>query len=145
MFFGGLYVSLLSIILTLYNALAACIKSETFSPAVGGASHVSIEEPMFPTVEKRNSLLSLSKLTSKEVDCIWDITEYNNAGSKYKLVKLVEADGRNDIDNEKYSTNSDLFSAGKVISNLKWNDGKSLGITITVKSISSEKATIVIE
>ena len=59
--------------------------------------------------------------------------------------KQYLADGRNDIDNEKYSTNSDLFSVGKVISNLKWNDGKSLGITITVKSISSEKATIVIE
>ena len=86
-----------------------------------------------------------SQLTTKDIDSVWDITEYNNAGSKYKLIKLVEADGRNDIDNEKYSSNSDLFLEGKVINNLKWNDGTSVGVSITIKSITTDKATIVIK
>lgn len=86
-----------------------------------------------------------SQLTTKDIDSVWDITEYNNAGSKYKLIKLVEADGRNDIDNEKYSSNSDLFLEGKIINNLKWNDGTSVGVSITIKSITTDKATIVIK
>jgi len=86
-----------------------------------------------------------STLASGNIESVWDMTKYNNATSKYKLIELEEADGRNDISKGKESSNSDLFQSNKKINNLKWNNGESISICIQVVSISETEAKIIIE
>ena len=80
-------------------------------------------------------------------DCysIFELTLYNNSYSNIKLISLVEADGRDDILDNGYSENSDLFKTGSICNNLKWSDNSKVNITIKVNSINSEKANITIE
>lgn len=80
-------------------------------------------------------------------DCysVFEITLYNNSYTDYKLISLIEADGRNDILDNGYSENSDLFKAGAIISNLKWYDNSSVNFTIKVNSINESQANILIE
>ena len=80
-------------------------------------------------------------------DCysIFELTLYNNSYSDIKLISLVEADGRNDILDNGYSEDSDLYKSGDVCNNLKWYDNSKTNFTITVNSINSSSATITIE
>lgn len=79
-------------------------------------------------------------------DCfsVFDVTKYNNTDSSHRLISLVEADGRSDIDNNGYSENSDLFQVNDTLTNVKWYTGEKAAFTITVTSITSTKATITI-
>lgn len=79
-------------------------------------------------------------------DCwsIYDITKYNNSYTDHRLISLVEADGRNDIDDNGYSENSDLFKTGDIYNNAKWYDNSSAKFTIKVNSVDSLKANITI-
>lgn len=79
-------------------------------------------------------------------DCfsILDITLYDNSYTDHRQIKLIEADGRNDVDIKGYSENSDLFQKGSTYKNSIWYDGTSTGFTITVDQITSTSATITI-
>ena len=76
---------------------------------------------------------------------LWDMTKYNNSDTAHRLIRLVEADGKNNIDDMGYSENSDLFVEGNVCSNLKWYDNTSVKFTITVNEITTSKANITIK
>jgi len=83
--------------------------------------------------------------SSQNMTAAYDVTKYDNSDTKYQVISLVEADGKNDI--TKYgsaSSNSDLFQVNGTISP-KWNDKTSCGFTITVTSINSTEATITID
>ncbi len=79
-------------------------------------------------------------------DSIWEMTIYDNSYTAHKLIKLIEADGRNDIESNSvyetggYSEDSDLFQANDSIK-LTWYDG-SYATTIKVDAITSTNATI---
>lgn len=77
-------------------------------------------------------------------ESIWDMTKYNNSNTTHRLITLVEADGRNDIGENGYSENSDLFTKGKVCSDLKWYDNTNAEFTIKVNDITTSKANITI-
>ena len=77
-------------------------------------------------------------------ESIWDMTKYNNSNTTHRLITLVEADGRNDIGKNGYSENSDLFTKGKVCSDLKWYDNTNAEFTIKVNDITTSKAIITI-
>lgn len=70
--------------------------------------------------------------------------QYDNSDTTYKFLKLLEADGRNDIEksNDSYAMDSDLFQQNKQISLALY--GKSSFVTITISNISTQ-ATIVID
>lgn len=77
-------------------------------------------------------------LESGTVYSLWDVYEHNNASTAdNKLIALVEADGKKDIENEFCSDNSDLYSIGSTIGGLKWRNGKSAGFTVKIQAASS--------
>ena len=69
---------------------------------------------------------------------------YDHSYTDHRQIKLIEADGRNDVDIKGYSENSDLFQKGSTYKNSIWYDGTSTGFTITVDQITSTSATITI-
>ncbi len=79
-------------------------------------------------------------------DSIWEMTQFDNSYTAHKLIKLIEADGGNDIESDSlyetggYSEDSDLFQANDSI-RLTWYDG-TFATTIKVDSITSTNATI---
>jgi M6 family metalloprotease-like protein len=70
--------------------------------------------------------------------------QYDNSDTVYKFVRLIEADGRNDIEksNSSYATDSDLFQADNLVSLSLY--GKQSFVTISILSINSQ-ATIFID
>lgn len=80
-------------------------------------------------------------------DCwsIFELTKYNNSYTDHLLIKLVEADGRNDIELGYSSENSDLFSAGDSFVNIKWYDKTNAGFSVKVNYIENGQANITIE
>ncbi len=86
---------------------------------------------------------TLKNSSSEEYDGIWEIYSYDNSSTAHKLLSLVQANGRNNIEkNNDYASNKDLFASGSVISGLKWYDGTSVDFTVTVSSISNGTATL---
>lgn len=87
-----------------------------------------------------------STLNSPE-DCwsIFELTKCNNSYTEHLLIKLVEADGRNDIESGGYSEDSDLFSVGDTFSNVKWYDKSDAGFSVKVNYIENGQANITIE
>ncbi|MDY4675966.1 MAG: hypothetical protein SO373_02345 [Candidatus Borkfalkiaceae bacterium] len=77
------------------------------------------------------------KSDSSQIYGIWEIYENNNSDTTNKLLSLVEADGGNDIANNEYSANSDLFAVGKTISGLKWYDGAAVKATVKIANAAS--------
>lgn len=77
---------------------------------------------------------------ASSVNSIWEAFENNNSDTKYKLISLVEADGRNDIIGGGESSSSDLFAVGKTISGLKWNDGTADGFTVSIDGVTGGNA-----
>lgn len=86
-----------------------------------------------------------STLKSK-IDSLWEATQFDNSYTAHKLIKLIEADGRYDIESTiyskagGYSEDSDLFQAKELVE-LKWYDG-TYATTVKVNSISSTDANI---
>lgn len=80
-------------------------------------------------------------------DCysIFEVYLNNNSDTKYKLISLIEADGRNDILREDYSEDDDLFQKGMELNKYKWSNGEELNFTIKILDINSDEATISIE
>ena len=76
---------------------------------------------------------------------IFELTLYNNSYTDKRLISLIEADGKNDIDDNGYSENSDLFKAGSTITSLKWDDGTIINFKIIINSINSKEANITID
>lgn len=77
------------------------------------------------------------KSDSSQIYGIWEIYANNNSDTTNKLISLVEADGGNDIANNEYSANSDLFAVGKTISGLKWYDGTEVKATVKIANAAS--------
>ena len=77
------------------------------------------------------------KSDSSQIYGIWEIYANNNSDTTNKLISLVEADGGNDIANNEYSANSDLFAVGKTISGLKWYDGTAVKATVEIANAAS--------
>ena len=84
---------------------------------------------------------------NKPEDCwsIYELTKFNNSYTDHLLIKLIEADGKNDIESGDYSENSDLFGEGESYTNIKWYDNSSAGFTIKVNYIENGTANITIE
>ncbi len=81
---------------------------------------------------------------TKDANGVWEIYQYNNSDTNHKLLKLIEADGNNKIENLNYglSENSDLFKSGSTYTNSKWYDGTSTNFTMKVVSLDNNSATI---
>lgn len=77
-------------------------------------------------------------------DCfsVWDVYKYDNSYTDHRLITLIEADMQNDIDNNKYSENSDLFQAGMSYTSFTWYDGTKANFTLEVINISENEAII---
>ena len=73
------------------------------------------------------------------------ITLYDNSYTEHKLIALVEADGNNSIEKTYCVSDSDLFSAGSVVTGLTWYDGSSVGCSITIGEFTDEGVTISID
>ena len=70
---------------------------------------------------------------------------YNNSDTSVKLLKPIEADGDNSIEDTWIAENSDLFQAGDVFGksdNYKLQNGVSLNFDIKILSIENNAATI---
>ena len=65
------------------------------------------------------------------------MTKYNNSDTTYRLISLIEADGKNNIGNKGWSSDSDLFKAGSTYSGAKWHNNTSANFTMTVNSITT--------
>lgn len=80
-------------------------------------------------------------------DCfsVFEITKYNNSYTSHRLITLVEADGRNDIDDNGYSEDSDLFQVSDIYSNAKWYDNTKANFSVIVNSINEDSANITIK
>lgn len=76
---------------------------------------------------------------------IYELTKFNNSYTNHLLIKLIEADGRNDIESGDYSENSDLFETGESYTNIKWYDNSNAGFTVKVNYIENGVANITIE
>lgn len=77
---------------------------------------------------------------------IWDVCKYNNSDTNHKLIRLVQADGLDEIENENaYGDNSDLFQGKEKFTNIKWYDNTNCNFEIVVDFISSTSATITIK
>lgn len=63
-----------------------------------------------------------------------DITVYNNSDTDTKLINVVCADGSTDIDTvtEYEVSDKDLYAAHSIISELRWNDGREVGVRIAI-------------
>ena len=84
-------------------------------------------------------------LTNPELGwTVWEIYKYNNSDTTHKLIKLIEADGNNRIENSRYglSENSDLFQEGTSYTNSKWYDGTSTNFTVNIVNIEDTYAEI---
>ncbi len=82
--------------------------------------------------------------TYENATSIWEMTKYNNSNSLRRLITLIEADGRNDIDDLGYSENSDLFGVNDIYDNAKWFNNTNAGFTLKVNTIDESKANITI-
>ncbi len=82
--------------------------------------------------------------TYENATSVWEMTKYNNSNSLRRLITLIEADGRNDIDDLGYSENSDLFGVNDIYDNAKWFNNTNAGFTLKVNTIDESKANITI-
>lgn len=74
---------------------------------------------------------------------VWDIYKYNNSSTEHKLISLVEADGKNNIENENaYSEDSDLFQVNDAFKNVTWYDGTNANFELKVISMNESEAVI---
>lgn len=79
---------------------------------------------------------------------------YNNGTTEHKFIKLIEADGGNDIegyteeDGYLYSNTaeeSDFFMTGSSFgANYKWYDGTDFGYTVNIQTVTDNSATVIV-
>lgn len=82
--------------------------------------------------------------SSNNITAAYDMTLYDNSYTSLLLLSLVESDNDNSIKSGSYSSNSDLWKQGDSAS-FRWYDSTTAAFSLTVNSISNEKATISIE
>ena len=79
-------------------------------------------------------------------DSVWDLTKYNNSDTSHKLIRLIQADGLNEIEKDNlYGGNNDLFRMNSSFKNITWYDKSYANFEIFVKSISYDEAVITIK
>lgn len=76
---------------------------------------------------------------------VWDVTKYDNSYTEHRVIRLVEADGNNDIDDLGWSEDSDLFQVGDIYQNAYWYDNTSAGFILIIDRITDTSATITID
>jgi len=86
-----------------------------------------------------------------ENSAYYTIFNYNNTDTAHKFIDIIEADGRNDIDQGNGATNTDLFQVGMVFRgsifpNYDWFQAtQSMNFTIEVTEKTLENVTLKIE
>ena len=80
-------------------------------------------------------------LKNGTLEGILDIYAHNNSEASDRLIRIVEADGRNDIDNNYWTDSDDLFKTGDSLM-LRWYDGSLAGWTVTVGAIGENGVEI---
>ena len=83
-----------------------------------------------------------STLTNDVVYSVFDITDYDNSFSTHRLIKLVEADRRDDINKNSCAQNTDLFQAGDTYTWGRWYDKTPVGFSIKINSLNDDVASI---
>ncbi len=89
--------------------------------------------------------------TTSNIYNMWSIPRQNNTDTTVKLLKLLEADMRNDIESTlnsdygEYSENSDLFQVGSHLSNYRWSDGSYLNLTFNIHSITANGVDLTVD
>ncbi len=78
-------------------------------------------------------------------DNLWLITKYDNSFTRNKLIKLIQADGLNEIEKENaLADNGDLFMEGNTLDKIKWASGKNANFEIIIDKIDEDNAQITI-
>ena len=76
---------------------------------------------------------------------LWLMTKYDNSYTRNKLIKLIQADGLNEIEKENaLADNDDLFMEGSTLDNIRWTSGKNANFNITIDKVDEESAQITI-
>lgn len=71
------------------------------------------------------------------------VFSFNNSDTSHKLIKIIEADNNNSIENTGYADDSDLFQAGDIFgSNYRLHNGQFVNFRIEISSITESNATI---
>lgn len=76
-------------------------------------------------------------------DGYFTVFSFNNSDTNHKLIKIIEADNNNSIENTGYADNSDLFQVGDIFgSNYRLHNGQFVNFRIEISSITESNATI---
>ncbi|MBE6130329.1 MAG: hypothetical protein E7183_01205 [Erysipelotrichaceae bacterium] len=74
-------------------------------------------------------------LSDEEVYGAYEIYKYNNTDTAHKLIKLVQASGKNTIEKNELSCDDDLFSLNKNYTLNSWYNNKNLSFTFNAAMI----------
>jgi M6 family metalloprotease-like protein len=105
---------------------------------------------LFSTSGIRIYHISAGLNTYQNADTVYTVYKNNNSDTFHKLIKLIEADGRNDITNTRDSDyglpseNSDLFKVNQMLQNYTWNDGTPVDFSLIVNTITASEATFTV-
>lgn len=105
---------------------------------------------LFSTSGIRIYHISAGLNTYQNVDTVFTVYKNNNSDTFHKLIKLIEADGRNDITNTRDSDyglpseNSDLFKVNQMLQNYTWYDGTPVDFSLIVNTITTSEATFTV-
>ena len=105
---------------------------------------------LFSTSGIRIYHISAGLNTYQNADTVYTVYKNNNSDTFHKLIKLIEADGRNDITNTRDSDyglpseNSDLFKVNQMLQNYTWYDGTPVDFSLIVNTITTSEATFTV-
>jgi M6 family metalloprotease-like protein len=105
---------------------------------------------LFSTSGIRIYHISAGLNTYQNADTVYTVYKNNNSDTFHKLIKLIEADGRNDITNTRDSDyglpseNSDLFKVNQMLQNYTWYDGTPVDFSLIVNTITASEATFTV-
>ena len=105
---------------------------------------------LFSTSGIRIYHISAGLNTYQNADTVYTVYKNNNSDTFHKLIKLIEADGRNDITNTRDSDyglpseNSDLFKVNQMLQNYTWYDGTPVDFSLIVNTITAREATFTV-
>lgn len=81
-------------------------------------------------------------LTTEEIYSALDIYKYNNSDTVHKLIKLVQASGKNTIENGEYSTNADLFKFNKEYTLNSWYSNNNVVFKFNAEALNNTSVRI---
>ena len=81
-------------------------------------------------------------LTTEEIYSALDIYKYNNSDTVHKLIKLVQASGKNTIEKGEYSTNADLFKFNKEYTLNSWYSNNNVVFKFNAEALNNTSVRI---